>query len=355
MQFSLSRIRGWSVGLCILLILVATTFSFASSRAVLAAGEQQIADLGQCQLASGATLENCNVGYRLFGELNDERSNAIIILTWFTGTVEDYVNFGYIGPGRFADSSRYFVIAIDALGNGVSSSPTNSLAQAGSGFPDITIGDMVDSQYRLLTEVLGIEHLHAVIGISMGGMQTFEWVVRYPDFADNAVPVIGTPRQTSYDILLWETQLATIEHLADVDYDGAVRVIAGLDALTRHTPGYVATVTTPDGYAEYMTQLLQLTVAFRLENRVPQLQAMIAHDITDSFDGSMSLAATAAEARMLVIVSPTDHMVNPLPSREFVSLSDAELHELQGDCGHLSVACEKDTLAQVVNDFLLSQ
>jgi len=101
--------------------------------------------------------------------------------------------------------------------------------------------------------------------------------------------------------------------------------------------------------------LLQLTVAFRLENRVPQLQAMIAHDITDSFDGSMSLAATAAEARMLVIVSPTDHMVNPLPSREFVSLSDAELHELQGDCGHLSVACEKDTLAQVVNDFLLSQ
>ena len=73
------------------------------------------------------------------------------------------------------DSTRYFVILVDAIGDGVSSSPSNSKAQPLMKFPDITIRDMVESEHRLATEVLHLTHLRAVMGLSMGGMQTFEW------------------------------------------------------------------------------------------------------------------------------------------------------------------------------------
>jgi homoserine O-acetyltransferase len=69
------------------------------------------------------------------------------------------------------------VILVDALGNGLSSSPSNT-----SNFPDITIHDMVVAEHELLTRKLKISHLYAVMGISMGGMQTFEWLASYPDF-----------------------------------------------------------------------------------------------------------------------------------------------------------------------------
>jgi len=70
---------------------------------------------------------------------------------------------------------------------------------------------MVHSQYRLLTKKLGIKHIYGIIGGSMGGMQVFEWIVTYPDFMDKAVPYVGSPRLTSYDLLLWYTELMVIE------------------------------------------------------------------------------------------------------------------------------------------------
>ncbi len=90
-----------------------------------------------------------------------------------------------------ADTGKYFVVTIDAIGNGVSSSPSNSKSQPRLSFPNFTIRDMVESEHRLATETFGIKHLHAVMGISMGGMQTFEWITAYPDFMDAAVPMAG--------------------------------------------------------------------------------------------------------------------------------------------------------------------
>src|SRR6185312_10432895 len=99
-----------------------------------------------------------------------------------------------IGPGRLVDSSTYFVVLVDAFGNGVSSSPSNSAQQPGDAFPEFTIADIVRSQYRLATETLGLTHLHAVVGISMGGMQVFQWLVAYPGFIDRAVSIVGSPQ-----------------------------------------------------------------------------------------------------------------------------------------------------------------
>src|SRR6202790_1767030 len=78
-------------------------------------------------------------------------------------------------------------------------------------FPEFSIRDMVESEHRLATEVLHLSHLHAVIGISMGGMQAFAWAAMYPDFMDVAIPMAGSPQSTSYDKLLWTSQIDAIE------------------------------------------------------------------------------------------------------------------------------------------------
>ncbi len=114
-----------------------------------------------------------------------------------------------------ADRQEPFVVVVDAFGNGVSSSPSNSTAQSGSAFPRITLRDMLRHQHRFLTEHLGVSRLNAVVGISMGGVQAFEWAVSYPGFSEKIVPVVGSRRLAVYDIVLWETDLRILEWFLD--------------------------------------------------------------------------------------------------------------------------------------------
>ncbi len=331
------------------LVLAAQVIVMASVRAD---GDQQFAEFQDCPLVSGEVIRDCRLGYRTFGQLNEARSNALLFPSWYGGTSEDLVNFGYVGPGLVADSANYFVIVVDAFGNGVSSSPGNSKSQHGAAFPSLRIEDMVIAEHRLLVDILSINQLHAVIGISMGGMQALEWAVRFPDFMDKVVSIVGTPRQTSYDLLLWHAQLETIQQVADDDYESAVRIITALGNLTIFTPSYVAGNTPTTAYNDYVQQSLEFTRRYGLENRVPQLEAMIHHDISAQFAGSMQLAAEAIDADLLIVISPEDHVVNPLPSRELAGLAGAELHELPGACGHLATVCEKAELTEVVLKFL---
>src|SRR5215510_5258364 len=89
--------------------------------------QQQFAQLGDFKLESGEVIRDCRIGYRTFGKLNADKSNVIIFPTWAGGTTEQLQS--NIGPGKLLNSEKYFVIAVDALGNGVSSSPSTSKLQ----------------------------------------------------------------------------------------------------------------------------------------------------------------------------------------------------------------------------------
>jgi len=330
-------------------------FSFAAQLA--AQSDLRYAELGNCQLASGEVILGCRLAYRTHGKLNDDKSNAILFPTWFSGNSEALAQ--YIGPDKMLDSSKYFVVAVDAFGNGFSSSPSNSQAQPGATFPRFGIRDMVNSQHRLLTEVLAIEHLHAVIGISMGGMQTLQWMVSYPDFMDNAIPIVGSPRLGSYDLLLWSTQLEVIESAYRAHSDpqqaraAAMRLVAAIHELALSTPANVNAKVTPQDLPDYIAK----KAAERIERSDPydwaaQLQAMIDHDVTKDFGGSLEQAAAAVGADVLVIAAEQDHMVTPGPVLEFAEHLSALVVVLAGDCGHIAVGCEIEDVQTEVRNFL---
>ncbi len=186
------------------LLFLLCTFCSAQSSSRL-----QMGSIGDLKLESGEVIRDCKVAYRTFGALNANKDNAILVTTWFTGDSSAII--GLIGPGKFIDSSKYYVIVADALGDGFSSSPSNSKLQPRMKFPRFTIRDMVTSQHELLTRVLHLSHLLAVSGSSMGGMQTFQWVVSYPDFMDKAIPITGTPRQTAHDTVLWNSEVTALQ------------------------------------------------------------------------------------------------------------------------------------------------
>lgn len=321
---------------------------------VAVAQEQQFANIGDLKLQNGGVIRNCRVGYRTFGKLAADKSNVIVFPTWASGTTEQLQ--GSIGPGRLIDSSTYFVVAIDALSNGVSSSPSNSRLQSRMRFPKFTLRDTVESQHRLLTQVLKIDRAKAIVGISMGGMQVFQWLVTYPNFMEKAIPIVGTPRPAPYDFMHWQAQMEAL--MRDRDWrrgNYSVNPARAVDFAFGEL-----LLTTPTDYNRRKTReqvLADLAKAqhekrFDANDKIRQVQAMLELDVSREFGGSMDRAAQAVKAKVFVVVAKFDHVVTPGPASEFATLLGANLLSLDGDCGHLATACESQRLNKAVADFL---
>jgi homoserine acetyltransferase len=326
--------------------------------APLGAQEIKFAPLGNFKLESGEMIRDLLLGYRTLGTLNADRSNAILWPTWFTGTSEQLL--GFVGPGKLLDTSKYYVILVDALGDGVTTSPSTSTRQPRMYFPRFTIRDMVNAEHKLATQRLGLTHLRAVMGISMGGMQTFAWIVAYPDFMDKAIPIVGSPRLTSYDLLLWTAEEHAIE--ADAAWNhgnyratpvAGMKAVADIHEMNLTTPAYRVMHTSPDGFPEFLAKTEADTMkGFDANDWIRQLQAMMAQDVSKPFDGSMEKAAGAVRAKVLVVAAAQDHMVNPIPALDFARLIHAQTLELTSDCGHLSPGCEEQKMNSAIREFL---
>lgn len=311
------------------------------------------ADLGDFRLENGAVIRECRLAYRVLGKLNEQKSNTILIPTWLAGTTQELVDLGMIGPGKVIDSSRYCVIAVDAFGNGVSSSPSNSAVQPGRAFPQFSIRDMVRAQQVLLTRHLNIYHIQAVIGMSMGGMQAFQWMVSYPDFMDKVVPIAASPWMTSNDLLLWAAELGIIENVQSCKGgESAMKVLAPVHTLLLWTPHFRVAATQPGSVPEFLLGLEKGFLKYNPTDWAWQVKAIMSQDILKAWDGSPEKAAKAVHAQTLIISTTQDQIIYPEPAQTFARLLKTETAELTGDCGHLAFLCESERLRTLVDGFL---
>jgi homoserine O-acetyltransferase len=202
--------------------------------------------MGDLKLESGEAIKDFCISYVTHGRLNANKSNAVLMVTAIGGNHHriDYL----IGPGRALDPAKYFIIATDAIGNGLTTSPSNSETQRRMQFPRFNIRDMVRSQQRLVAEELGIKRLVTVIGASMGGMQALQWAVSHPEMMESVVPIIPLGRTPAWTTGVLEMLRQSI--MADPRWNGGnyaagqppeqgMRLWAGwLSGVIVRTPGY---------------------------------------------------------------------------------------------------------------------
>jgi len=164
------------------------------------AGHQGDFIMRSFRFTDGSVLPELRIHYTTLGQPQKDASgtvrNAVLILHGTTGSGRGFLSPTFagelFGPGQLFDSATHFIILPDGIGAGASSKPSDGLRAR---FPHYRYADMVAAQHRLVTEGLGVNHLVVVLGTSMGGMQSWMWAERYPDFMDMAVPLASVPTQ----------------------------------------------------------------------------------------------------------------------------------------------------------------
>ena len=194
------------------------------------AGERHEFIITNFRTESGVVLPQARIVYGTYGRLNADRSNAVLLPSHYMANFHGYE--WLIGPGKALDPAELFLVATELFGNGSSSSPSNTPEPLhGPRFPVTTIRDNVEAVHRLLTEALGITHVRAVVGFSMGAQQAFQWAVTYPDFMSRIVATSGTAKTYPHGIVRLEGQIAALTAdpaFRDGDYEEPPR--KGLEA-----------------------------------------------------------------------------------------------------------------------------
>jgi homoserine O-acetyltransferase len=275
---------------------------------------------GDLRLESGEVIKDFSISYVTHGKLNEKKSNAILMVTALGGN-HHRIDF-MIGPGKALDPDKYFIICTDAIGNGLTTSPSNSKAQARMSFPKFTIRDMVESQYRLLKQKFGIDHVVAVVGPSMGGMQALQWGVSHPDTMDALVAMVPLARTPAWSVAVVEaTRKAIMNDPAwkDGNYDAppekGVRLWRDiLNLLSARTPDmYAAQFKNPLDALPWMeAQETAALKAFDANDYIYQTWAYERHDVgtTAGFGGDTAKALASIRAKTLILTGTKD-LLNP--------------------------------------------
>lgn len=349
-------------------------------------------------LESGARLGPITVAYETCGTLNAEKSNAILILHALSGDAHVAGYHGtedarpgwwesMVGPGKGIDTDKYFVVCSNILGSCMGTTgPCAMNPQTGKpygrDFPVVTIGDMVEAQ-RALIDFLGIPKLLAVVGGSIGGMQTLEWAVRYPDMIRAAIPLATTMRHSALAIAFNEIARQAI--MADPNWNKGHYYHGPKPALGLAVARMI-------GHVTYLSdEAMRRKFGRRLQNREDfsfhfdgdfQVESYLRHQgskfvarfdansflyitkAADYFDlehrgGASSAVETFSRirAKFLVISFTSDWLYPTYQSREIVRALkknglDVSFCEIAADCGHDAFLIPNERLTGLIRSFL---
>jgi homoserine O-acetyltransferase len=349
------------------------------------------------RLDNGETLGPITLAYETYGQLNADRSNAIVICHALSGdshvagyyTPEDPAPGWWdecVGPGKAFDTDKYFVICSNVIGGCQGSTGPSSINPAtgkpyGLSFPVITIGDMVRAQ-RHLIDHLGIEKLLTITGGSMGGMQVLEWAVRYPERVHSAIPIATTARHSPMLIAFGEVGRQAI--YADPNwnngdyYEGAhpdaglavARMVGHITYLsedsmhekfgrrlqTREHFGYdFETDFAIESYLIYNGQ--RFTERFDANSFLYVTKALDYFDLANGFDKLSQALANSTNLTYLVLSFTSDWLYPAYHAKELVSAltaagCDVTYLNIASTWGHDAFLLEVDTMTKLLSQFL---
>ncbi|MCK1732532.1 alpha/beta fold hydrolase [Bradyrhizobium sp. 138] len=308
--------------------------------------DYEIFDAADVVLQSGAVFPSLKLAYKTYGVLSPARDNVILYPTSFSAQHTDIE--WLIGADGVLDPTRYFIIIPNLLGNGLSSSPSNTAAP----FPEMTYHDAVAVQHRLLTERFGIAKLALVYGWSMGGMQAYHWAVLHPDMVARAAVVCGSARCAPYNYVFLESVKAALT--ADPAFrDGrfAEKPVAGYRAMGRVYAGWAMS----HGFyrderwreagftslEDYLVRTWDAAFARRDANDLlAQIGIWQRGDISrcGAFGGNLDRALAAIKAHMLLMPGATDRYFDVRDNEDelgrLTGAKSAVLHPIPSLHGH---------------------
>src|SRR5271170_3513682 len=284
-----------------------------------ATGERHEFVIANFHTESGVTLPQARVVYGTYGHLNADRSNAVLLPSHYMADFHGYE--WLIGSGKALDPAHLFLVCSELFGNGSSSSPSNTPEPFhGPRFPVTTIRDNVEAVHRLLTDQLGIPHLRAVIGFSMGAQQAFQWAVSYPEFADRIVATSGTAKTYPHGIVRLEGQIAALT--TDPEFlggDYTVEPAKGLEAFGMVWAGWLYSQewwrkelwregAAPGTTFEQVMNGFRTRFAADANDYILQARTWEKHNVgtTPGFGGDVEKALRSIKAPFLYMPSETD-------------------------------------------------
>lgn len=347
-------------------------------------------------LESGRRFGPITVRYEAYGTLNEDRSNAILLLHAFSGDAHaagrhapDDRHPGWwdamVGPGRAFDTDRYFVICSNVLGGCQGSTGPGSIDPAtgrpyGLSFPVITIEDMVNVQYRLVRH-LGIERLLAVAGGSMGGMQALQWTVSYPEAVAGAIVLASTARLSAQGIAfnaVGRNAITSDERWNGGDYYDGEPPARGL-AIARMVGHitYLSDASMHEKFGRRLQRRDQFGFDFSDQFEVESYLEYKGGSFVDRFDantylylskaidyfdlggkyGSLEEAFSNASSKFLVVSFTSDWLYPSYQSKEIVVAlmrrgKDVSYTELDCPYGHDSFLLETERQRPLISSFL---
>jgi homoserine O-acetyltransferase len=323
-------------------------------------------ELGSFPLACGETVSAAQLDYRVFGDLNAERSNLVLYPSSYGAWPEDIA--WAVGP--ILDPSEHCVVLVSQFGNGRSSSPSNGGPPLGQGGWPIDHRDNLQAQIRLLEEVFGVERPALIYGWSMGAQQAYHWAVLEPQRPRRICCVCGTARTTPHNRLFLLSLRQALS--ADPAWNGS-----GFDAVPEQglrtfaliyaswaasQPYYRRCAHRELGYdtVEHYVEDAWLPAYRRHDPRdlIAMLDVWLANDVAAAADTSLATALGRIQAATAVVAGRHDLYFPPADcAHEAALIPGATFHVLESDLGHRAgnprqAPAEQDQLRAVVEELL---